>query len=106
MNVHLQPLARYCCRLRIIAASGRTKCDVRLNYYLIENLRPGKDLQPNRWYHRSGSIALVHAVESHPMRRNPLRKDRRKLLGRRHSRVDNLMDAISVHTTYGDACPE
>jgi transposase len=39
-------------------------------------------------------------VRAHlPPRRNPLRKGRPKLPGRRHSRSHHLMDAISVHTT-------
>src|ERR1700738_2542691 len=42
---------------------------------------------------------LLLKTQAVPPRRNPLRKDRPKLPGRRHSRSYHLMDAISVHTT-------
>src|SRR5260370_41047702 len=44
---------------------------------------------------------LLLKTQAVPPRRNPLRKDRPKLPGRRHSRCHHLMDAVSVHTTYG-----
>ena len=42
---------------------------------------------------------LLLKAQAVPTRRNPLRKDRPKLPGRRDSRCYHLMDAISVHTT-------
>ena len=42
---------------------------------------------------------LLQPAQAVPTRRNPFRKNRPKLLRRRHRRSHLAMDAISVHTT-------
>ncbi len=56
-------------------------------------------LDKHLWCPAPSRRMLLLKTQAVPPRRNPLRKDRPKLPGRRHSRSHHLMDAISVHTT-------